>query len=561
MELRQYATIIWKHLWIIVLTTVLGGGAAFYTSATAAPVYRASTTLEISLGGERPGDTYQLMRTSEMVASTYVEQMQAPVLLREVAAALGLSMSASQLQNMLTVEQIRDTQLIRISAEAHDPALAQALVETTAQTFIQREKGRQRARYQADLDQLEAKIATLEEDIARTQAEIASLGDPDNGASDFVRMERTRLESQLTRDQTRLVVLLTSAEEFRMAMARYTDVISVYSPAETPTAPVGPRALQNTLLGAATGLMIGVGVAFLLEYLDDTIKTPHDVKQTLPTNVLGALPRLKEQANGHAKLVVAEQPLQPIAEAFRNLRTSLEFSSLDHPVRTLLVTSPLPTEGKTFTSVNLAAVIAQGGKSVILVDADLRHPRVHRACDVSKAPGLVDALLSPETRASALRETGVAGLRIVSAGAQAPNPAELLASERMAGLLAWLQEQADVVIFDSPPVLAVTDAAVLSTRVDGVLLVVNSGETRRPAAVQAFERLASVGSQVLGVALNRLAPSGDGYYYYYYSYYGDGRGRNRTSWIARSTIGQWLGLGRASKDRRPIEHNGGGTET
>ncbi len=560
MELRQYATIIWKYLWIIILTTILGGGAAFYTSATAAPVYRASTTLEISLGGERPGDTYQLMRTSEMVAATYVEQMQAPVLLREVAAALGLSMSANQLQNMLTVEQIRDTQLIRISAEAHDPALAQALVETTAQTFIQREKSRQRARYQADLDQLEAKIATLEADIARTQAEIASLGDPDNGASDFVRMERARLESQLTRDQTRLVVLLTSAEEFRMAMARYTDVISVYSPAEMPTGPVGPRSLQNTLLGAATGLMIGVGVAFLLEYLDDTIKTPHDVKQTLPSSVLGALPKLKNHANGQVKLAVVEHPLQPIAEAFRNLRTSIEFSSLDRPVRTLLVTSPLPTEGKTFTSANLAAVIAQGGKSVILVDADLRHPRVHRAYDMGKAPGLSDALLAPETRATALRETDVPGLRVVTAGAQAPNPAEMLGSERMAAFLAWLKEQADVVILDSPPVLAVTDAAVLSTRVDGTLLVVNSGETRRPAAAQAFERLTGVGSQVLGVVLNRLAPSGDGYYYYYYAYYGDERGRNRTSWLARSRMGRWLGFGRGAKDQRPVEQNGGGTE-
>ncbi|MEA3341660.1 MAG: polysaccharide biosynthesis tyrosine autokinase, partial [Chloroflexota bacterium] len=389
-------------------------------------------------------------------------------------------------------------------------------------------------------------------DVAKTQAEIAALGDPESAPSEFARLERSRLESQLTRDQTRLVVLLSSAEEFRLAMARYTDTITIYAPAELPSKPVASRTLQNTLLGAVTGMMIGVGVAFLLEYLDDTIKTPQDVKQTLPVDVLGALPRLENHANGPVRLVVAEQPLHPIAEAFRNLRTSIEFSSLDRPARTLLVTSPLPTEGKTFTSANLAAIIAQGGKSVVLVDADLRHPRVHRACDLTKSPGLSDALLSPEERIAALRETAVAGLRIVTAGSQAPNPAEMLASERMETFIVWLKEQADVVILDSPPILAVTDAAVLSTRVDGTLLVIDSGETRRPAAVQAFERLTSVGSRVLGVVLNRLSASEDGYYYYY-SYYSEDSARgDHRPWITRLLKLSW--------SKRDKETSGGETE-
>jgi len=285
--------------------------------------------------------------------------------------------------------------------------------------------------------------------------------------------------------------------------------------------------------------VLGVSAAFLLEYLDDTIRSPEDVKQALPVGVLGALPRLKE-TDGQIPLVVAEHPLQPVSEAFRSLRTSIQFSSLDQPARTLLVTSPLPTDGKTFTAANLATVMAQGGSSVILVDADLRHPMLHRLFGLPKEPGLTAALLSPDERAAVLQQTEIEGLRVVTSGSRAPNPAELLASERMQQFVSWLTQEADVVIFDSPPVLAVTDAAVLSNLADGILLIVNCGETRKPAAAQAVERLTSVGGEVLGVVLNRLAPGGDSYYYYYYyySYYPSEddratRERKRTHWIAR----------------------------
>ncbi len=405
---------------------------------------------------------------------------------------------------------------------------------------------------------METQINALEADIAATQAEIAALGDPDDALSEFVRLERTRLESQLTRDQTRLVVLLSSAEEFRLAMARYTDTITVYAPAELPASPVGSRTLQNTLLGAATGLMIGVGVAFLLEYLDDTIKSPADVKQILPVGVLGTLPRMDQWENGRAALVVTEHPLHPIAEAFRSLRTSIQFSGVDRPLRVLLVTSPLPTDGKTFTASNLAAVIAQGGQSVVVIDADLRHSTLHRAFDLPKEPGLTTALLSPDRWEQVLQATGVEGLRFIGAGARPPNPAELLASHRFREFLSWLQEEADVVIIDSPPVLAVTDAAVLSTLVDGVMLIADCGETRRPAAVQAAERLLSVGGNLLGVVINRMSSKGDGYYYYYSYYYSQdddvGQSGGRLSWITRLLR---LDRGRGNRGGRRRKQRGG----
>lgn len=519
MELREYFAVVKKYWWLMFLTTVLAGGAAFYFSVTAPATYQATTTLEVNPGADPLNDPYSVssVNTVERAAEIFAAKIKSSTLLEEVKDRLDLSLNIG---SMISVQPVGDTQFLRISARSSDPALTQALVNTVAQVFIEQETRQQQARFQAGLDELETQIEVLEASIAQTQIELSALGDPEDAPSEFARLERTRLEGQLGRDQTRLVVLLTSAEDFRLAMARYTDVITVYEPAGLPSAPLSSRTKQNTLLGAVTGLMIGVGVAFLLEYLDDTIKTLDDVKQQLQINVLGALPRLRG-SNGQSDLIVAEQPRQPISEAFRNLRTSLQFSSVDRPVHTLLITSPQPTDGKTFVAANLAVAIAQGGQSVILVDADLRHPRQHRLFQLLKEPGLTSVLVSPHENSAVLQATRVEGLRFVASGPNAPNPAELLASQRMREFVAWLTQQADVVVFDSPPVLAVTDAALLSSVADGTLLVIDCGETRIPAATQAVERLANVGGNLLGVVLNRLSPSADGYYYYYYYYSGD----------------------------------------
>lgn len=495
-------------------------------------IYRAATTLTIDRGGDPREDIYYVIRTSEAIASTYVVQIQAPVVLEEVRARLGLAMSANAIKGMLTVSQVEGTQLISIAAQGRDPALVKALVETTAQVFIERQTGEQEGRFQSKLAELEAEATALEQSLEETQRAIAGLGNPAD-LPDFARLELAQLETQRVNLQTRLATLLRSVEEFRLAMARYTTRISVFAPAELPTAPIGPQKMRNMMLAAVVGLMIGVGAAFLIEYLDDTVRTPDDVKQVLPLSVLGILPRLGKNSL-ETEVVVAKHPLRPIAEAFRNLRTSIQFTNLDEPPRTLLVTSPQPTDGKSFTAANLAAVIAQGGKSVILVDADLRHPTLHHTFNLPLEPGLTEALLAVEDRPRAVRQTDVESLRVVSVGSRAPDSTELLASQTFKRFIGELREQADVVILDSPPVLAVSDAAVLSTLVDGVILVMDSGKTRIQAAVQAAERIASVGGVILGVVLNRVkARSGGHYYYYYYHDYTDSRPKGLFGWMKK----------------------------
>jgi capsular exopolysaccharide synthesis family protein len=546
-ELRQYLSIARKYLWLILLTTVIGGGVAFYFAFTAPPRYRAAATLEINPGADPLRDplSYTSVYAVDQLAQNYAAKIQSPQILDEVQSRLGLT----EMGGAISVEQVEETQFLRISVESGDPGLSQALANTTAQVFIERETAQQQARFQDSLAELQGQIADVEAAVAETRQELATLGDSEGPSSEFVRQERARLESELNRDEVRLVTLLSSAEQFRLAMVRYTDFITIYAPAEMPVAPVGSSTMRNTALGGATGLMIGVSIAFLLEYLDDTIKSPEDVKRVLPVGVLGALPRLAN-SNGRTPLIVAEHPLQPTSEAFRGVRTNIEFAGVDLPMRVLLVTSPLPTDGKTFTAANLAAVFAQGGKRVVLVDADLRHPRQHLRFELPKEPGLTSVLLRPEERAAVLRETGVEGLRIVVSGPQAPNPAELLASERMRQFVSWLKEEADIVVIDTPPVLVVTDAVMLSKLVDGTILVLDSGSTRRPAAMRAMEQLTGVGAKVLGVVLNRVKPGRDGYYYYYHYYYndgGDGASANngRARWVARL-----LGQERGRKGRR-----------
>lgn len=214
------------------------------------------------------------------------------------------------------------------------------------------------------------------------------------------------------------------------------------------------------------------------------------------------------------KLVTLSDPRSPAAEAYRSLRTNLEFSSLDEPLRTMVVTSPAPEAGKSTTLANLAVTLAQAGRQVILVDCDLRRPSLHEIFGISNSTGLTSVILDDTTSALPLRETGVAGLRLLTSGPLPPNPAELLGSRRMADLIRSLCEQADMVLFDAPPVIAVTDAAILASQVDGVLLVLKAGVTRREHAQRARAALDKVNARLVGTVLNNVKLDTSLYGYY-----------------------------------------------
>ena len=268
-------------------------------------------------------------------------------------------------------------------------------------------------------------------------------------------------------------------------------------------------------------------------------------------STLGAIARI-EGENPEERLVTALYPKSPAAEAFRILRTNIQFSSLDNPPRTLMVTSSNPSEGKSTTLANLAVVMAQQGQRVVVLDTDLRRPTLHRVFQVPNNAGLTNALLQEHpSHEGFLQPTKVENLQILTTGPLPPNPAELLSSAKFAALIENLQKHADVLMFDSPPVMAVTDAAILARQVDGVVLVIDAGSDAASMGCQC-QGVAGQGRRaLLGVALNRLRPQAGSYYYYYYNRdytYGeedsnDGRrSRKRSSqskrrWLPRTSSG------------------------
>jgi capsular exopolysaccharide synthesis family protein len=340
----------------------------------------------------------------------------------------------------------------------------------------------------------------------------------------------------------------------RLTAAQSTDNVIIFETAQAPSSPIRPRTLVNTVLAAVVGAMLAVGVAFLVEYLDDTIKTSDDVNRILGLSTLGAIVRLDK---GEQELVVATRPLSPAAESFHVLCTNIRAHQVDHTTqnyqqrgpflpappeqpldnspgfsstggnRTILVTSPGSGEGKSIIAANLALALAQTGLSVVALDADLRHSRLiklfnlnsHEQDNREGATGGLTGILLEGRSNDSLKPVQVKELRVLPGNDLPPNPIQVLGSQRMRKLLIKLADQVDVVLIDSPPLLPVADAAVLAREVDSVLLVLKAGHTQGEAARQAMERLRQVRANLIGVVLNAAPGPQDSYYYLYDEHY------------------------------------------
>lgn len=299
--------------------------------------------------------------------------------------------------------------------------------------------------------------------------------------------------------------------------------VSIVEPAATPGSPVRPRTTLNTLIGVLAGLFVA-GIAVLIyEYLDDTVKTAEEVEAAAGLPTLGGVARFPTKATRGTGLVVASPHRMAAAEAYRVLRTNVRFSTVDEPAQALLISSANPSEGKTTTVANLAVAIAQTGQRVIVVDSDLRRPALHRTFGLSNGAGLTSALLAGEPQVSRfLQPTQFENLSVLTSGPLPPNPSELLSSHRMDAVVDALRKEAEILLFDSPPTLAVADASILAGKVDGSILVVDAGHARAQALQRAAEALGRSKTRVLGAVLNKLTDRGQGYYYYAYYYYYSG---------------------------------------
>jgi capsular exopolysaccharide synthesis family protein len=553
LELKDILRLLRRSWWLIIICAILAGGAVYYFTPDPIPVYAATTTVLLSQGNQELPDVATITR-GETLAATYGELMRSRPLLMKVIENLSLQTSPDVLSTQINVSTQQGTNLLDITVQDTDPQQAADIANEIVVVFISENINTQLGRYSASMEDLQAEISQLLLDLEDVHIRVYQLGvevsdmegrledldtiEEENGSLTALQeAEREQIEAdlgeklfqqnleqvQLDRLQTRYDTLLESVENVRILAAQSSDVLTVVETAlYGHLVTVQPKKALNAAQGAGAGAFFAFGIAFLINYFRaSVVESSETIEKQIGVPTLGVIAEIKGSQLPE-KLVTERQPRSPIAEAYRVLRTNLDFSAGDKPIKTMLVTSSSPVEGKTTTAANLAVAIAQSGKRVILVDTDLRRPSIHKLFEQSNTRGVTTALL--EEGGGGIGDhvlaTGINNLYLMPSGPLPPNPADLLGSPRMAELIRDLAHHSDMVIFDSPPLFAVADATLLANVCDAVLLVAHAQTTRVDVLKKATEQIIQSGANLLGIVLNRASLSGDGYsQYYYYRYY------------------------------------------
>jgi non-specific protein-tyrosine kinase len=512
-DLRRQIAIIRNWLPLLVASVVLAAAVGYLVSGLLPKMYEAKSTLIVGAALSSVSPDYSQLLVSQNLSTTYANVATRRPVLESVIKQLGLNVSAGELATRVHADAPVSSTFLTISAQDADPSVAAKIANAVAEQLIADSPGIQgrQVEFQASID---ADLKATQDQIVSVQTRVETLTAV-TGRTAVQDAELSTLEGRLVTLRSTYATLLSYSSN------NVSNLLSVVEPAVAPDAPVSPRPLLNTLLAAALGLLIAVGVVAIAEYLDDSIKSPDQVLDVTGLTTLGMIARMKgdRARNEIYRLAVLLYPRSGIAEAYRTLRANIEFASVDATIGTLLVTSAVPGEGKTVTAANLAVAFAQAGRRVLLVDADLRKPGAHLVYGLPNAQGLTTMLLSDDASLDAIAQaTELANLRVLTTGPLPPNPAELLGSQRMRTILERLKSGGDLIIFDGPPLGAVTDSALLSSFLDGTIMVIDARRGHRRAVRLGREALTRAGANVLGAVLNRVparAYSGAEYYGYY----------------------------------------------
>jgi succinoglycan biosynthesis transport protein ExoP len=384
---------------------------------------------------------------------------------------------------------------------------------SNASTLEQRNNlGQKRAR----LDQVKLLLPLYQ----KSYTNLVVYGTQVDAAKGTANSQLSLLTSTQTLYQRIYVDLLSRLESTRLASMQNTPNVVPIMVAAAPDGPIRPRPLLNSVLAGMAGLLLSAGILFLNEYLDNTIKASDEIENIYGLSAIGFISEMENKATDETGIYVAKQPRAPITEAFRSLRTNIEFSAINKPIKTILVTSPEPGTGKTTIAANLAIIYAQKGRRVLLVDADLRQPHLHQAMNLPNRIGLTDLLLENQKIQSVCNQVeGINLVEVITTGSLPPNPAELLDSIKMTTILAELGKNKDLIIIDSPPSV-VADAQVLAAKVDAVLLVIQPGKTQKNGLKTTIEIFKRANAHVIGIVVNFISRErGDYYSQYHYQGY------------------------------------------
>ncbi len=506
LDLRQYLSLFLHWAWLIILAAAIAGAVSYFFSIRLTPFYRSSAIAMVNVAPASRATDYSSVVLSEQLTSTYSQMMVRDPVVSEVAAQLGLSNSPTEIKDWITVTPVRDTQLIQVSVETTNPELSAKVANSIVSVFGEQIQELQAQRFSQSKATLETQLKDIESQVLTYSAEADRA---------ITTEKKDQLEAKVTQYREIYSNLLLTYEQVRLSEAQSISSIEQVEPAVPNSSPVRPNVLQNTLLAAVVGLLLAAGAIVAREALDDTINTPEDITRKFKLPILGVINHHNPEVD--APITVTE-PRSPTAEAYRKLRTNVSYASVDHSMRTIMITSAEPGEGKSTTIANLGVVLAQNGKRVTVADCDLRHPRVHAYFGLPNRHGMTTLFAPHPVLLTQTRQTQVENLSVITTGSLPPNPSELLGSQKMQSILEALRQTADIILIDTPPILAVTDATALAPSLDGVLLVVRPGKTRASAVRQSLEQLHQVNARVLGVVLNDVMIRG-GAYGYRYNYY------------------------------------------
>ncbi|MEA2511555.1 MAG: tyrosine-protein kinase [Thermomicrobiales bacterium] len=527
LSLHQLFRIARHWWWLFLLATILAGGTAYWSSSRQQPLYSASATIQVNPPQSSSDAVNQsVLQGSQSLAETYRQLITTRKVLEPLVAQLHLPYDVATLQDKVSASTVGTTRLIHVSVSDPDPAMAAAIANAVAQRFVQYTTdlaGQLSGPYRAALDQ---QVTTTQQQIDDTQQQIQQL-QGSTAAADQQKL--SSLQTTLGQLQQQYSNLIVAANQMDLAAAGAQTQVTVADDAVPPSLPYAPRTKLYVLLGAFAGLCLAVGGIALIEYLDNTVKAGEDFTDLVGApqlSVVEAVPKLRE---GHDQLFVLTEPQSRASEAIRLLRTNLEFAAGARELATLAITSAGPGEGKSTITANLGVAMAQAGFSTVVVDADLRRPSQHRIFDLRNDRGLTTLLVrqDEEWRWAA---TAVAGmpLLVLPSGPLPPNPADLLSLGRFKDLLDRMSQEVDIVLVDTPPVLAVSDPLVVSTLVDGVMVVCQAGRTRLDALRRVAQAIPQDAARLVGIVVNRQQGRGSGdYYYYYYADYQSSRQTGR----------------------------------
>jgi capsular exopolysaccharide synthesis family protein len=538
MEFAQFVRLLRKWGWLVLVAAIVSGGASFIIRSSRPPVYQSQAMVAIGSFIQSPNPDFSEIRTGFDLAQTYAELVTTFDVLQATARALNLEVEPEELAGVIDVRILEGTTLLVISVTYGEPTLAADIANELARQLIANSPSNLTQEQQRQINLANEQITSLNTQLESARLELQLLDERlANTTNETAIQELNGQRSRLLDQINQATQTLSSFQATITSLQQRTNSLDIVEQARVPTAPSGTNLFATTLLGTLVGIGIALGLALALEYFDDRLRSTEQVAQALGLPVLGAIVRFGKSGAAYRDRLISNLSLMisPASEGYRAVRTNLMFTSSAERNKIYLLTSPGPQEGKSLTTANLAISMAFAGQRVLLIDCDLRRPRLHEIFGLPNEVGLTTLLMSAHQRSNGtatsdearlnecIRSTHVEKLRIITSGFIPQNPSEILGSSLMQQWMQVLIESPnfDVILLDTPPSLMLSDAIVLAASTNArVVLVIEATKTRRAAAIRVKQMFENVGIEIMGVVLNSVNTRDESYYGYGYdSYY------------------------------------------